>query len=134
MRLSWANPTRLPRSVPTGGWQFKGHYFPTGTSVGVAAFQLHQDERVFPNATRFDPERWLEPNDAMLTNWMAFGKGMRTCIAQNLAQVELNMATLKVVEGDVLKGARPAQERIEVKEWFNSRVHGEQILIQWDRD
>lgn len=133
LRLSWANPTRLPRSVPPGGWAFKGFIFSPGTSVGVSAFQLHQDERVFKDALKFDPTRWLDPTETMLTNWMAFGKGMRSCIAQNLATVELNLATLSIVESDVLRRARPVQDRIEIKEWFNSRVNGEKILLEWDR-
>ena len=95
-------------------------------------FQLHQDESVFPDAQRFDPERWLEPSEAMLTNYMPFGKGMRSCIAQNLAIAELNLATLKVVESDVMRRARTLQDRIQIKEWFNSRVNGEEILIEWD--
>ncbi|KAJ9131801.1 Cytochrome P450 family protein [Pleurostoma richardsiae] len=131
LRLSWANPIRLPRVVPEGGWRYHKYFFPAGTSVGVASFQLHQDEEVFPDAQRFMPERWLKPTDRMLTNFFAFGKGNRACIAQNLGTTELTMATAKVVQGDLLKGAKVVQEHIDILEWFNSRVKGEEILIQF---
>ncbi|KAL5000059.1 cytochrome P450 [Aspergillus recurvatus] len=126
LRLSWANPIRLPRSVPAGGWKYKSYFFPAGTSVGVSAWQLHQEENVFPEPLSFKPERWLEPNvtDDMLHNFFAFGKGTRACIAQNLGTAEVTLAIWKVVEGDVLRGAR-------ILEWFNSRVKGEEILVQW---
>lgn len=77
------------------------------------------------------PERWLNATDAMLTNFFAFGKGTRTCIAQNLAMTELTQATSRVAQADLLRGARAVQDRIEIKEWFNSRVKGEKILIQF---
>lgn len=131
LRLSMANPIRLPRLVPLRGWRYHDYFFPAGTSVGVASFQLHQDEAVFPNAQRFLPERWLDPTDQMLTNFFAFGKGSRACIAQNLGTAELTLATVKVVQADLLRGATPVQDRIEILEWFNSRVRGEQILIQF---
>ncbi|PWY74557.1 cytochrome P450 [Aspergillus sclerotioniger CBS 115572] len=134
LRLSWANPIRLPRMVPAGGWQFRDFYFPAETSVGVAAFQLHQDSSVFPEPQRFLPERWDNADDAMLTAFFAFGKGTRACIAQSLAMYEVTMAIFKVAESDVLRGATAVEDRIEIKEWFNSKVKGEEILIQFSRD
>lgn len=131
LRLSWANPIRLPRLVPKGGWQYHSYFFPEGTSVGVAAFQLHQDEHVFPDAQEFLPERWLQPTDQMLANFFAFGKGNRACIAQNLGTAELTLATAKVAQVDLLRGATVVQDRIEILEWFNSRVKGEEILIKF---
>ncbi|KAL2797882.1 cytochrome P450 [Aspergillus keveii] len=132
LRLSWANPIRLPRSVPSPGWQYKSYFFPPGTSVGVAAFQLHQDETVFPEPQEFKPERWLNPTDEMLNNFFAFGKGTRACIAQNLGNMEVTLAILGIARADLLAGARAIGDRVEIAEWFNSRVKGEEILIQWD--
>jgi cytochrome P450 len=132
LRLSMANPIRLPRLVPKGGWRFHDYFFPAGTSVGVASFQLHQDEDVFPDSQKFLPERWMEPTNRMLTNFFAFGKGNRACIAQNLGTTELTLATVKVVQADLLRGASVTQERVEILEWFNSRVKGEQIFVQFE--
>jgi cytochrome P450 len=116
--------------VPKGGWQFKGHFFPEGTSVGISAFQLHQDETVFPEPHIFQPERWENATDAMLTSFFAFGKGSRTCIAKNLAMAELTLAMIKVAETDILRDAELATDHIEIKEWFNSSVKEERILIR----
>lgn len=134
LRLAWANPIRLPRAVPATGWTYKSHFFPPGTSVGVSTFELHQDASVFPEPHKFKPERWLDPTDAMLNNFFAFGKGTRACIAQNLGLAEVTLAIWKVAEGDVLRGASIVggdDSKIEILEWFNSRVKGEEILVQW---
>ncbi|KAL5342816.1 cytochrome P450 [Aspergillus crustosus] len=133
LRLSWANPIRLPRAVPHCGWRYKSFFFPPGTSVGVSTYQLHQDESVFPDPLVFKPDRWLDPTDEMLNNFFAFGKGTRACIAQNLALVELTLAIWKVAEKDALNGANAVIDTIEIVEWFNSRVRGEEILVQWEK-
>lgn len=77
------------------------------------------------------PERWLHPTNEMLNNFISFGKGTRACIAQNLGTLEVTTAILKVVEADLLRGSRVVGNNgIRIKEWFNSRVEGEEILIQ----
>lgn len=68
----------------------------------------------------------------MLNNFFAFGKGTRACIAQNLGSAELTWATIKVVQADVLRGAKVVEDEIKILEWFNSRVKGEEILIHFE--
>ncbi|KAJ5721376.1 uncharacterized protein N7483_009310 [Penicillium malachiteum] len=132
LRLSWTNPIRLPRTVPAMGWSYRDYYFPAGTNVGISAFQLHQDEAVFPDPLRFSPERWLLPTQNMLDHFFAFGKGTRSCIAQSLGTLEVTMGVCKVVEQDLLRGARIfGDENIKIKQWFNSRVEGKGIMIQF---
>ncbi|KAI9737855.1 MAG: hypothetical protein M1834_009224 [Cirrosporium novae-zelandiae] len=131
LRLSMANPTRLPRVVPPSGWTFKGYHFPPGTNVGVAAYELHLSPKVFPSPNSFLPERWLDPTPEMQRDWMPFGAGTRQCIARNLAMVELYLATAKIAERDVMKGASVVEGKVEIMEWFNSKVRGEKIELIW---
>jgi cytochrome P450 len=135
MRLSMANPGRLLRTVPSGGWTFKSTHFPPGTDVGCSAYQLHLDPIVFPDPEAFIPERWLEEDarvkERMNKNWFVFGAGSRACIARNLAMTEMYMATERVVKSRVLEGAKACQEKVEIYEWFNSSVKGEKIELLW---
>src|SRR4051812_23780607 len=62
LRISMANPTRLPHIVPQGGWTFKSTHMPAGSIVGCSAFELHYNPTAFPNPHAFQPERWLEEN------------------------------------------------------------------------
>ncbi|KAI4199309.1 MAG: hypothetical protein LQ350_004691 [Teloschistes chrysophthalmus] len=134
LRLAPANGTRFPRVVSSSGWNFDGYYFPPGTIVGVSAPQLLLNEKVFPDPTIFRPERWLKPSAEMQRDFIPFSVGIRQCIARNLAMAELSMAVKKVVESDVLRGARPAQDKIEVWEWFNVAVKGNKIELLWATD
>lgn len=130
LRLSLANPTRLPRVVPPQGWSFAGQHIPAGTNVGVSAFEMHRSSS-FKDPEKFIPERWLDPTPEMSRDWIPFGMGTRSCIAKNLATVELFAATKKVVELDLLKGAETVTQQIEILEWFNSKVKGGKIELVW---
>lgn len=43
------------------------------------------------------------------------------------------MATEKLVERNILRGAQVVQEKIEIYEWFNSSVKGEKIELVWSK-
>ncbi|KAJ4363109.1 hypothetical protein N0V83_010229 [Neocucurbitaria cava] len=131
LRISMANPTRLPHVVPQGGWTFKNTYFPAGSIVGCAGYELHFNSAIFPDPLSFIPERWLNSTEEMSKHWFAFGAGSRTCIARNLATLELQFATERLARSSVLDGARAVQTEVEIFEWFNSKVKGEKIELVW---
>ncbi len=131
LRLSMANPSRLPRIVPPKGYTFNGIFLPAGTIVSCTPFELHMNPDVFENPNDFRPERWENPTSEMTRDSIWFGLGTRQCIARNLANVELFCAVQRLVEEDVLKGAQCCQERIEILQWFNSKVKGEKVELLW---
>ncbi|OJD31135.1 cytochrome p450 [Diplodia corticola] len=131
LRISMANPTRLPRVVPPQGWNFESTFIPPGTIVGLSPFTLHFNPDVFPCPHEFMPERWEEPTAEMLRDHIPFGLGSRACIARNLATVELYLALKEVVRRGLLDGATCVQDKIEILDWFNSRVVGEKIELEW---
>ncbi|KAF1360994.1 cytochrome P450 4A10 [Lizonia empirigonia] len=131
LRISMANPTRLPHVVPAGGWMFKGKYFPADSIVGCSGYEFHFNAEVFPDLRQFIPERWLSATEEMSKYWFAFGAGSRACIARNLATLELHLATERLASSKVLDGGQVVQEDVEIYEWFNSKVKGERIDINW---
>lgn len=133
LRISMSNPTRLPRIVPQGGWTFKSTHIPAGSIVGCSAYELHSNTTAFPSPLEFKPERWLDGNVTADANksFFAFGAGSRACIARNLANTELYMATERLVESDVLRGAETCQDIVDIYEWFNSCVKGHKIELIW---
>ena len=130
-RLAPANTTRLPRVVPDGGWQFGEHFFPAGTTVGIAAPQLFFNPDTFPHPAAFRPERWRNPSAEMQRDLVPFSLGSRQCIAKNLATAELFMVVEKVVESDVLRGAKTVQDEVKVWEWFNVAFKNNKLEVVW---
>lgn len=132
LRLAMANPTRFSRIVSSNGLKMQGlPSIPAGTNVGMSAYTLHFNSKVFPNPHEFLPERWLEPTPEMLRDSIAFGIGPRQCIARNLATAGLFWSVEGLMKSDVLKGARPVKDRIEILEWFNARVKDKKVELVW---
>lgn len=98
-RLNPGVPGRLPRVVPRGGMTSSGAYLPEGSVVSMSAWDVHHDQRVFPSPEVFDPWRWIiSDSDASgkadqvrerERYLVAFSKGSRGCVGQNLAMCEL---------------------------------------------
>jgi cytochrome P450 len=69
------------------------YVIPAGTTVFISQHLLHRDPRFWPDAQRFDPERWranplLErPKFA----YFPFGAGTRVCIGEQFAWMELTL-------------------------------------------
>lgn len=132
-----ANPTRLPRVAPSQGFKFttkdgQQYPIPGGTLVGLQIYTLHFNPDVYPDPFEFKPERWLDsPTREMQRDWIPFGLGPRQCIARNLAMQELFLAVRAIARERLLDGAEAVGEKIEILEWFNSRVIGERIDLTW---
>lgn len=111
------------------------YHLPAGTIVSAQIHTMHHNPAVFPEPYEFKPERWLESPPEMLERMsrdhIPFSLGSRGCIARNLAMLEFNATSAAILESGVLDGARSVGERIEILEWFNSKVRGERIEIEF---
>lgn len=57
---------------------------PRGYAIGISAYMIHMDPTLFPNASQFIPDRWLDEHDqrdrGLERYLMSFSKGHRQCI------------------------------------------------------
>ncbi|KAJ6629720.1 benzoate para-hydroxylase [Mycena sp. CBHHK59/15] len=88
LRLHSTTAIGLHRSAPPGGLVCCGHYFPEGTELSVPAWTIGHAAEVWGDPGTFRPERWLEGKE-IRQYLLAFGKGPRACIGQNLAYIEM---------------------------------------------
>ena len=69
------------------------HDLPAGTDLAAAILLTHHRPDVFPEPTRFRPERFLGGGSEVPSyGWLPFGGGVRRCIGASFAQFE--MATI----------------------------------------
>ncbi|KAI0103282.1 cytochrome P450 [Nemania sp. FL0031] len=133
LRLSMANPTRLPRIVPPGGMRVDGlPFIPAGTGVGLSAYNLHLNSEVFAEPHAFLPERWLNPSAEMLRDSFYFGQGSRQCIARNFAWAGLCWAAEGLIRSGVLRGAKSVKGDAEIYQWFNSISRNGKRELVWE--
>jgi benzoate 4-monooxygenase len=65
LRVLLAIGRPLPRIVPAEGKMLAGEMFPEGVIVGIPAWTLHRDKKVWgEDVDVYRPERWLEGNGA----------------------------------------------------------------------
>jgi cytochrome P450 len=86
-----------------------GHDLPAGVQVAASLWLSMRREDLWPQASAFRPERWLEqpgPNPA----WIPYGGGVRRCAGAPFAELELR-EVLREAAALELRPARPAPER-----------------------
>jgi cytochrome P450 len=92
LRLSIGVSTRQHRICPdetlvldTGEREW---IIPKGTVIAMSNPSIHFNSDIFPDPTRFDPERWIK-NPGLERYLWSFSKGPRRCLGVNLAYAEL---------------------------------------------
>ena len=86
---------------------FDGIRIPAGLSaVGCIAPTL-LDEKVYPDAARFDPDRWLAPTEQQKAAWIPHGGGVHTeghrCAGEALATLMLKVFAVKLLSEHTLQ-------------------------------
>lgn len=138
LRVHPATGLPLWRTVPEGGAEVAGQFFPAGTTVGINSWVAHYDTDVYgPDADVFRPERWQEAKSEdgerlqrMEANFMPFGLGSRTCIGRHISTLEMSKLIPEIVtKFDFSLGISPQQWRT-VNWWF---VKPERFPVQVSR-
>jgi cytochrome P450 len=88
MRLyppAWVITRNATQDVSIGAYEV-----PRGSNVILSPWLTHHDSRFFPDAERFDPDRWLVGRSPELPKfaYFPFGGGPRLCIGAGFASME----------------------------------------------
>ena len=76
-----------------------GYLIPAGSNVQLFSLALQKDERYFPQAEQFRPERWLgEQPLRPKCSYMPFGAGTRDCAGQMFAQVNMTFVLASITQ------------------------------------
>jgi cytochrome P450 len=89
--------------------EFGGRMLPAGSAVAPCIYLMHRREDVYPQATRFRPERFLEQPAGTYT-WIPFGGGVRRCLGASFATFEMRQVLQTVLREVELRPAEPAGE------------------------
>ena len=99
----------------TEEYRVRGFTLPPQTLFLMPQFIVHRDPRWWPDAERFDPDRWRVPDESRPRfAYFPFGAGTRICIGEQFAWMEgtLALATLARRWRVHVPGADPALEPI----------------------
>ena len=90
--------------------RFGGYDLPAGTTVAPCIHLIHRDERHYPEAHRFLPERFVGKQPGTYT-WIPFGGGVRRCLAASYAEMEMKRVLRIVLETTELRAVESGAER-----------------------
>ena len=82
LRLSPGLATRLARIAPDRELLYNDSVIPAGTPISMTVLLIHLDESVYPNARKFEPERWMDKEKIRKGDrtFAPFSKGTRICL------------------------------------------------------
>ena len=98
------------RQVTAPTWQVGPWTFPQGQAIVASIGLLHADDGVFPEAHRFDPDRFLSrPPDP--AEWIPYGGGVRRCIGAAFATMEIQVVLRTLLRDYVITPSTARGER-----------------------
>ena len=86
----------FPRLV-TKPVELLGNQLTQGSVVSGCIYLIHQREDLYPNASQFQPERFLARQYAPY-EFLPFGGGVRRCLGEALAMYEMRLVVAKVLK------------------------------------
>ncbi|MGH6657173.1 MAG: cytochrome P450 [Actinocrinis sp.] len=90
-------PSYLLGRRPIVDVEIAGVPVPAGTQVLLNFYGLHHDPQAYPDPSRFDPDRWLNPDPEVLrTHYLPFGLGLHGCVGDGFAW-SLILSTVAVI-------------------------------------
>ncbi|MBX3192152.1 MAG: cytochrome P450 [Labilithrix sp.] len=89
-----------------------GHDLPAGTPLACSIYLAQRRPDVYPNPSRFDPDRFLGKKPAP-SEFFPFGGGVRRCIGMAFALYEMRIVLARLFERAELSLAPDAPIRVE---------------------
>ncbi|XP_042227873.1 cytochrome P450 CYP12A2-like isoform X1 [Homarus americanus] len=77
-----------------------GYLVPEGFNVSVILQPMGMNEKYFPQASQFQPERWLRDQGKNYHSYasLPFGFGTRMCIGRRIAEQEMNIFLCRLLQ------------------------------------
>lgn len=76
-----------------------GFDLPTGTQVFYSVYAIQRDANVYDDPDDFKPSRWLDgARKYPRTAFLPFGAGVRNCIGEHFAQIEIAIAIVNILQ------------------------------------
>jgi cytochrome P450 family 135 len=91
-----------------------GYHLPAGVMVAPGVGLVHADDRIYPDADRFDPDRMVGATLSP-TTWLPFGGGARRCLGATFAMAEMRVVLREVLLRTELVPTATGGERQRVK-------------------
>ncbi len=108
--------------------EIAGYRLPAGVMVAPGVGLVHSDDRVYPEADQFDPDRMVGATLSP-TTWLPFGGGARRCLGATFAMAEMRVVLREVLLRADLATTAARSERPKVKHVILTPERGGRITV-----
>lgn len=79
--------------------EYNGFYIPEKSYIGVVPYALHRSPKLWPDPTRFDPDRFSAENAKGRNSYcyLPFAAGPRACIGASMAMLEIQLVLVQII-------------------------------------
>jgi cytochrome P450 len=116
-------PRRLLEPVRVSGWTL-----PAGVHVAACLWLALRREDLWPAASAFRPERWLEAPPPNPMTWIPFGGGVRRCAGAPFAEMEMR-EVLRAAADLAIRPVRPESEQARRSALVVTPHRGGEVLV-----
>jgi cytochrome P450 family 135 len=119
--------TIAPRLL-TGPARIAGRSLPAGVQVAACLWLALRREDLWPEASAFRPDRWLEGPPPNPMSWIPFGGGVRRCAGAPFAEMEMR-EVLRAAADLRIRPVRPESERTRRSMLVLTPHRGGEVLV-----
>jgi cytochrome P450 len=109
-------------------WRFGEYVTEAGTATAVSILGLHHRTDIYPEASRFAPERFLGRKPGTYT-WIPFGGGIRRCLGAALAMAEQRVMLEAIARRTDLVAPDPTPEPPRMRNVTMIPAHGCRVRV-----
>jgi cytochrome P450 len=106
-----------------------GHALPAGVQVAACLWLAMRREDLWPQASAFRPERWLDGGAPDPMSWIPFGGGVRRCAGAPFAEMEMR-EVLRAAADLTIRPVRPEPERARRSALVLTPHRGGEVLVE----
>ncbi len=103
---------RVVRGEP---FRVNGYVIPPGVEINPSIRMIHSRGDLYPEPSRFRPERFLGPDAPDTYTWVPFGGGIRRCLGASFALMEMRIVLRRVLERTALRPASPKLDKAQFR-------------------
>ncbi|XP_074604082.1 cytochrome P450 3A19-like [Brevipalpus obovatus] len=99
--------------------QAGNHILPKGTQTSIGIYEIHHDERVYPDPYKFDPSRFEPENLIKIPShaYLPFGDGPRRCIGERAGLFEMKIIVISLMKKFRIIPVDQENVQINLDEW-----------------
>ncbi|GMT21508.1 hypothetical protein PFISCL1PPCAC_12805, partial [Pristionchus fissidentatus] len=108
------------------------YLLPKHANMSIAPFVVHRNESIYPNASRYDPDRFLPEQAAArhAYDYIPFSAGPRNCIGQKFAQYEEKIIMTWLIRRFRFNSDEPLESQKFATEAILRPINGIKVTVQ----